>query len=94
MTYLAFKKGKTEEAIRIFDDSVMPAARAQEGFRKAYFLADRAADKCVAVTLWDSEADAAANEANLYYQEQLVKFIALYAAPPIREGYEVVLDSR
>ena len=41
-----------------------------------------------------SEADAAANEANLYYQEQLAKFLPLYVTPPFREGYELGLEVR
>lgn len=92
LTTLSFKKRKTDEALRIFESSIVPAARAQKGYRGAYFLADRAADKCVVVTFWDAEADAAANEANRYYQEQLVKFMSLFASTPIRDGYEVVFQ--
>jgi heme-degrading monooxygenase HmoA len=94
VTIMAFKKGTTDEAVRIFERSVLPCARDQKGYRRSYFLADRAADKCVAVTFWESEADAAANEENRYYQEQLVKFMALYTVPPIREGYEVAVENR
>jgi heme-degrading monooxygenase HmoA len=91
---MAFKKGKAEEAVRIYETSVLPAAKAQKGYRGCYYLADRQADKCIAVTFWESEKDAAANEENRYYQEQLIKFIGLYADPPIREGYEVAVESR
>jgi len=94
VTTMAFKKGKTGEAVRIYETSVLPAAKAQKGYRGSYYLADRKADKCVAVTFWESEKDAAANEENRYYQEQLVKFISLYADPPIREGFDVAVESR
>ena len=93
VTIMAFKKGMADEAVRIFETSVLPAARDQKGYRRSYFLADREADKCVAVTFWETESDAAANEENRYYQEQLVKFMTLYAAPPIREGYDVAVES-
>jgi heme-degrading monooxygenase HmoA len=94
LTILSFRKGKSEEAARIYEASVIPAARTQKGYGGAYFLADRDADKCVAVTFWESREDAAANEANRYYQEQLVKFMDLYASPPIREGYDVAFEGR
>ncbi len=94
VTTLQFKKGKTEEGIGIFDLSVLPAAKTQKGYQGAYFLADREADRCIAVTFWDSADDAAANEENRYYQEQLVKFMNLYSAPPIREGYDVAVPRR
>ncbi len=94
VTIMAFRKGTAEEAVRIFEQSVLPAARTQKGYQGSYYLADRGADKCIALTFWQSEGDAAANEENRYYQEQLVKFMALYTAPPIREGYEVAVEER
>jgi heme-degrading monooxygenase HmoA len=94
MTTLSFRPGKAEEGIRLFDESVVPAARAQKGYRGAYLLADREAGRCVALTFWDDEAAARANEENRYYQEQLIKFIPLIASPPVREGFEVVVEAR
>jgi len=94
MTTLTFRVDRADEGIRIFDESVVPAARAQKGFRGAYLLADRQAGRCVALTFWDDEAAAKANEENLYYQEQLVKFMPLFTSPPVREGYDVVVESR
>jgi len=35
------------------------------------------------------QEDAIANEQSGYYQEQLNKFKDVFAAPPVREGYEV-----
>jgi len=94
MTTLTFHADKADEGIRLFEQSVIPAARAQKGFRAAYLLADRPAGRCVALTFWDDEAAAVANEENRYYQEQLVKFMPLFTSAPVREGYEVVVESR
>ena len=94
LTVMTLKKGAMDEAVRIHESNALPAARDQKGYRGSYFLTDRAADKCVALTFWDKESDAIANEASRYYQEQLVKFLAVYAAPPIREGYDVAVESR
>jgi len=93
VTMLALKKGKAEEAIRIYETSVLPAAKAQKGYGGSYVLADWKADKGIVVTFWESEKDAAANEQNRYYQEQLIKVMHLFADPPIREGYEVAVEN-
>jgi heme-degrading monooxygenase HmoA len=94
LTTLSFRIEKYDEGVRIFDQSVVPAARTQKGFRAIYLLADRQAGRCVALTFWDDEAAATANEQNLYYQEQLVKLLPFFASPPIREGFEVVVEAR
>ena len=94
LTTLSFHIEKYDEGVRIFDQSVVPAARAQKGFRAIYLLADRQSGRCVALSFWDDEAVAVANEQNLYYQDQLVKLLPFYASPPVREGYEVVVESR
>lgn len=94
VTNLVLKEGKAEEAVRIYKTSILPAAKAQKGYRGSYVLADRRAGKGVVLTFWESEKDATANEENRYYQEQLIKVMHLFAAPPIREGYDVAVESR
>lgn len=93
MTTLTFRLERYDEGIRIFNESVIPAAKRQKGFQGFYVLADRKAGRCVALTFWDNEAAAVANEENLYYQEQLVKFMPLFLSDPLREGYELVIES-
>jgi len=85
---------RVDDAIQLYETSVVPAAQSQKGFRGALFLVDRASGKAQVITFWESENDAAANEANRYYQEQLAKFLPFYTALPIREGYEVALEAR
>lgn len=91
LTTLSFRVEMADEGVRIFETSVVPAARAQRGFRAAYLLGDRKSGRSVAITLWDDEAAAVANEENRYYQEQLVKFLPIISSPPIKEGFEVEL---
>ena len=81
--------GKTEEAIRIYRDSVMPAAKEQKGFKSALLLTDPDTGKGVSVTLWETEADQKASEASGYFQQQIAKFAAVFAGPPVREAYVV-----
>ena len=84
--------GKIEETIRIYRDSVAPAAKQQKGFKGALLLTDPNTGKGISVTLWETEADLKAGEASGYYQEQIAKFGAVFAAPPAREAYEVSLQ--
>jgi heme-degrading monooxygenase HmoA len=94
VTILSMKKGKAAEAVRIYEASILPSAKAQKGYRGSYILVDWKTDKGIAVTFWESEKDATANEENLYYQEQLIKVLNLFAEPPIREGYDVAVEDR
>lgn len=94
VTSFLLTKDRVDEAVRLYKTSVVPAARSQKGFCGAFLLVDRASGKGQSITLWTSEIDAVANEASRYYQEQLAKFLVFYAAPPIREGFELSLEAR
>jgi heme-degrading monooxygenase HmoA len=94
VTTMMFRLETYDQGVRIFEESVVPAARAQKGFRSAYLLGDRAQGRAMALTFWENEAAALANEENRYYQEQLVKFLPNFRSAPVREGYEVVVESR
>ena len=49
--------------------------------------------QALVLTFWDSEtaADAGIAGSRSFYSEQVEKFVTIYAAPPGRETYEVVL---
>ncbi len=89
VSIIQVKSDQIDEAIKIYAESVTPARKAQKGSRGAYLFTDRKTGKGMAITLWDSEEDAIANEQSGYYQEQISKFKEVFAAPPVREGYEV-----
>ena len=90
-TTFHYKIDGLDKVIKITKESIVPAAKSQNGYHGFYFMIDRKIGKAVAIVLWDSEKDAIANEKSHYYQEQLVKTMHLYREPPIREGYEVVI---
>ena len=81
--------GQRDEMIRIYQESVVPVAQQQPGFKGALLLTDRHSDKGISITLWESEAAMVAGETSGYYQEQIRKFGTVFAAPPNREHYEV-----
>lgn len=52
------REGQIGEFVRIFRDSMVPPARAQKGFKGVTLLADHEAHKVIAISLWETEADA------------------------------------
>jgi len=93
LTSAQIKKKRIDEFIKRYEESVVPVAKTQKGYCGAYLFVDRKTGNGVALTLWDKEEDALANEQNLYYQEQVAKFITFYKQNPIREGYEVCVKA-
>jgi hypothetical protein len=93
MTMLPFKRELLEEGVQLYKQSVIPDAKKQKGYCGACLLIDPNLGKAISVTFWKSERDAIANEESLYYQEQLVKFLRILSGPPIREGYEVRINT-
>ena len=87
------KPGKMDDAIRIFRDSVVPAAKQQKGFKSILFLTDRAGNKAIAVSVWETDADLKANEASGYYREQIAKFADVFSAPPTAQAYVVSVQA-
>ncbi len=56
-------------------------------------LIDHSTDKAIAITLWQTEADAqASGTTSAYLQAQMAKIASLVAAAPVIETYEVVLQ--
>ena len=93
LTIFQVRVDKQDEATKIVQDSIMPAAKQQKGFRKAYMLTDQESGKGYFISVWDSKEDAIANEQSGYYKEQLGKVKNFFAAPPSQEGYEVVAEA-
>jgi heme-degrading monooxygenase HmoA len=92
LTIVQVEVDKLDETTKLYEKSVVPAAKSQKGYHGTYLLTNRNTGKGVSISLWDSEEDAIANEQSGYYQEQLGKFKDFFTAPPIQEGYEVAVE--
>ncbi len=92
VTRVNIQPGKMDEAIAIFKDSVAPAIHGWSGLRSGRLLVDRAGNKILAVSFWDSEADGAGLMSSGSYQEQGAKFAAVFAGPPESEVYEEAVE--
>jgi heme-degrading monooxygenase HmoA len=84
--------GKLDEMLKIWKESVLPAAQSQQGFKGALVLGDRTTGDGISISLWDSEADMATGESSGYYQEQLAKFGSIFTGKPDTKHYEVFLQ--
>ena len=88
---IQFQLDKLEEALQLYRESILPEVRQLPGFKGRIGLGDRSKGKALAITLWESEADArASGEGSAFSQATLAKFAPFYAAPPVIEIYEVV----
>lgn len=81
-----------EQSVRLFQDSVVPALREQDGYEGAYVLLSEEG-KVLALTFWGSEeaAEAGLRGTRSFYAEQIEKFVTLYRSQPGREMYDVVV---
>ena len=93
VTKIHIRTDTIDEVIKIFKESVVPAAQSQKGFKRILFFLDRESGKGHSIALWETQEDAIANEKSLYYQEQLTKFLPFYKVPPVKEGFEVIVDA-
>ncbi len=80
-----------DEALKLFEGSVIPEGKAQEGYLGIYLLTNRETGKIVSITLWDTKEDARANEESGYYQRQVKKFNDLVTETPVKEEYDVTI---
>jgi len=83
------KLDKQEEAIKIYKESVEPAAKEQKGFKGLHLLTDPETHKFISITIWETEKDMLAGESGGYLQEQLNKIAALFVGPPSIQHYVV-----
>lgn len=84
-----FNPGKAEEAVRIYQDSVVPELRQMRGFEGGYVLTNAETGKGYIIGLWESREDAEGFESSGAFREQAAKFEDILAEPPSREVYEV-----
>lgn len=83
-----------EKLKKIYEESVVPAAKKLKGFRGISLMINPETGDGLSIGYWNSEEDCIATEKNLFYQEQVAKFIPFYVKHPIRDGYEVLIQEK
>ncbi|MCB0730722.1 MAG: hypothetical protein KDC88_06785 [Ignavibacteriae bacterium] len=89
MTTFYLNVKSMEEATKVYEESIIPAAKKQPGFKNALFLTNRNAGKFVAITIWESIQHALDNQKSGYYQKQIDKFEEFMVVKPDVEGFTV-----
>jgi hypothetical protein len=91
VTHVKVDPEELGESVRLFDESVVPAAEQEEGFMGALLLV-RDDGRALAIDLCDSLEHMRANEHSGFYQSQVAKFADKITATPSREFYEVAVS--
>jgi hypothetical protein len=79
-----------DDALRTFEEAVLPELRDQPGFRGLYVLATPEG-KALLVSFWASAEAADASGDGGWYPAVLERYVTLFRSPPGRERYEVRL---
>jgi hypothetical protein len=78
-----------DDGVRVQLETVVPVLRRCEGFRAQIFLVDRATGDVIGISLWETEADMLASEAQVRpVRQRVAQHMAASAAPDVR-AYEM-----
>ena len=79
-------------AIEVFESSIVPALREQDGYEGCYVLISEEG-KVLVLTFWASDEAARASRVSGFYQAQIDKLsdLVLFQASPGRQAYDVVV---
>jgi hypothetical protein len=88
VTHVRVNPEDIDASVRLFDESVIPAATKEKGFMGALLLV-RENGEALAIDLADTLENAHANERSGFYQTQIAKFADRIVGHPSREFYEV-----
>jgi heme-degrading monooxygenase HmoA len=80
------------DAIALFERSVLPALRDEEGYEGCYVLLSEEG-KMLVLSFWESDEAARATRMSGFYEQQIEKFtdLVVYRQAPGREAYDVVI---
>ncbi len=88
LTYTQLAPGKTDDAVAIWRDKVGPVLKQAKGFKGAYLLGVTKTGKGLTMTMWETQADADATNANL--PQIFALFDGMFTAQPTIESMEVL----
>ncbi len=88
VTHVQVASDDIDESVRLFDESVIPAAEKEQGFMGVLLLV-RPDGHAMAIDLCDTLEHMRENERNGFYQTQIAKFADKIVEHPTREFYEV-----
>ena len=92
MTVAQAQPDRFDEALAAVQETFLPAAREQPGYRGFLVLTDRATQQLVGISFWESEAAMqTSGGASGYFQQRMDDFSGLVVFPPTTTTHEVAV---
>jgi heme-degrading monooxygenase HmoA len=91
VTMVPLQAGKTSDVTAVFREVLVPALGKLPGFEELLLLTDSASGKAISISIWRTQEEWAASEADGVFQELGRHLTTLVAGAPAREGYELSL---
>lgn len=92
MTVAQAQPDRFDEALAAVQETFLPAAREQPGYRGFLVLTDRATQQLVGISFWESEAAMqTSGGASGYFQQRMDDFSGLVVSPPTTTTHEVAV---
>ncbi len=85
--------GMLDEVVKIYKSSIVTAVQQQSGFKSATLLINAASNIAVSTTIWATEAEMLAAEANSHLQNELGKLGKFLTSPAANAHYEVSIQA-
>ena len=80
-----------DEAMKLTEDTIIPAYQEHPGFEGYILLTEPDSDKGVAITLWDSPRRTRESSIEIA-QRMTAELRGILAEPPLTENYEVTFN--
>ncbi|MHA2097658.1 MAG: hypothetical protein ACW99A_03150 [Candidatus Kariarchaeaceae archaeon] len=88
---VTIRPGTMDDAISIYENSVVPAAKQLDGFKEGYLFINRENNTSVSIAIYDTLENLNASQESGFLQEQFAKFGAQMAGPPETSTYEIAV---
>lgn len=90
----ALVPGRADDAIRTYEEKVLPLLQQQRGYVRSTMLIDRQKNEAMTITIWDSKEEATATGEGTAYLNQAVGFLAGMVVPKSYHQWEIGISDR
>ncbi len=92
MTVAHAQPDRFDEAVTAVQETFLPPAREQPGYRGFLLLTDRATQQLVGISVWETETDMQTSGGGSgYYQQRMADFVGFLTEPPTTTTLEVAV---
>lgn len=90
----ALVPGRTDDAIRTYEEQVLPLLQQQPGYVRSTMLVDRDRHEAMTITIWESKEAATATGEGTNYLKHAVGMLAGMVVPKSYKQWEIGLTDR